>query len=263
LISCHGLLSWSSLLLPLPSTRNFSSPMIWPEFRMHSIVFASRHVLCSVLTLNEWWPVRPIHIFLANTTVVVGTILAASRITDLYGDRTKRTTNALPYPSSVNNDARERIKDSYAKAQFAATHVCILPDTSITFFCLLGIQSAPFLMTLVRKGKIGSQTYHRAYASSLWLGFVVTVLRLALQRDFTLFAFASFLSMLVRYGRMKHHLDTKLLWTTHIFFLRLCYPFVRSLLEHYPVHRFILPWLFVSMVRQLYIYRPLFARNVE
>lgn len=29
----HGALSWSSLLLPLPQTRNSSAPMIWPEFR--------------------------------------------------------------------------------------------------------------------------------------------------------------------------------------------------------------------------------------
>jgi hypothetical protein len=98
--------------------------------------------------------------------VIIGTIQVATEVTKRHGDREKRTTNSLPYPSSVSDKQRDLIKNSYAKAQFAATQVCILSDTTITFFCLLGIQSAPLLMTLVRKGKISSQTYHLVYSLS-------------------------------------------------------------------------------------------------
>jgi hypothetical protein len=38
----HAGLSWSSLLFHIPAKRNKSNPMIWPEFRWHSICFACR-----------------------------------------------------------------------------------------------------------------------------------------------------------------------------------------------------------------------------
>lgn len=50
-VALHGLLSWSALLLPLPAKRNFTSPIIWPEFRLHSIAFATRHVVTTIMAL--------------------------------------------------------------------------------------------------------------------------------------------------------------------------------------------------------------------
>ena len=44
LLLAHACLSVSSLIFRLPAKRNFTSPMIWPEFGLHSIVFATRHV---------------------------------------------------------------------------------------------------------------------------------------------------------------------------------------------------------------------------
>ena len=44
LIGTHGLLSISSLIFHIPSIRNPSKPMIYPEFRLHSIIFAIRSV---------------------------------------------------------------------------------------------------------------------------------------------------------------------------------------------------------------------------
>ena len=176
----HGLLSWSSLLLPLPSKRNFNAPMIWPEFRLHSITFATRHVVATICTLNDWWPDEGSYLRhgLARAAVVLGAVKAASLITDRYGCRDQRTTNSMPYPSSVSDDQRPAIKKNYALAQFAATAVCLLPDATINFAPLLAIQMAPLLMTLVRKGKVTAGTYHRVYAVSLWLGYVMVFVRL-------------------------------------------------------------------------------------
>merc|ERR1719414_2056713 len=44
----------------------------------------------------------------------------------------------------------------------------------MSFAPLLGIQMAPLLMTLVRKGKVSTGTYHRVYAMSLSLGYAVS-----------------------------------------------------------------------------------------
>lgn len=36
----HSALPLSALPLPIPQARNFSAPMIWQEFRLHSLAFA-------------------------------------------------------------------------------------------------------------------------------------------------------------------------------------------------------------------------------
>merc|ERR1711871_612784 len=74
----HGLLSCSSLLLPIPSKRNFSSPMIWPEFRLHSISFALRHTISTVLALLHAWPAHWILNALAKLMHIIIVVKAAS-----------------------------------------------------------------------------------------------------------------------------------------------------------------------------------------
>lgn len=110
--------------------------------------------------------------------MVLGAVRVASAVTDRYGCREQRTTNSMPYPPTVSDDQRPPIKKSYALAQFAATAVCLLPDATVNFAPLLAIQMAPLLMTLVRKGKVTAGTYHRVYAVSLWLGYVMVFVRL-------------------------------------------------------------------------------------
>ena len=156
----HGLLSWSSLLLPLPPIRNCSAPMIWPEFRFHSIVFTSRHVLCTLLTLNNAWPQSMVAHVGAKLAVLLATAKAADVVTSRLGDAEKRTTNAMPYPKTVSVEERHAVKFQYVSAQFGATAAACLPDATLSFVPLLAIQVAPLLMTLVRKGKIDGVSYH-------------------------------------------------------------------------------------------------------
>ena len=56
----------------------------------------------------------------------------------------------------MSQDTIKGIKNMYARAQFGATKLIILQDPTLNFVALLGIQMAPFLMTLVRKGKIST-----------------------------------------------------------------------------------------------------------
>ncbi|KAL3817672.1 hypothetical protein ACHAXA_002821 [Cyclostephanos tholiformis] len=185
----HGLLSWSSLLLPLPKTRNFNSPMIWPEFRLHSILFATRHMLCTVVSLANLWPnddndhgdiLKMIKDGVARAIIIMGTVHIASLITTHYGDFDKRTTNSMPYPPQITHSQQSIIKKWYSLSQFGATISCLMNDASINFAPLLAIQMAPLLMTLVRKGKISTWTYHRVYSLSLFLGYLLVCIRLLL-----------------------------------------------------------------------------------
>ena len=251
----HGLLSWSSLLLPLPAKRNFSSPMIWPEFRLHSILFASRHVVGTLLTLYGVWPTQPLKLALANGVAVLGTSLTASLITQKLGDTEKRTTNALPYPSTVTLAEQQLIKKYYARAQFTATFVSVMHDPTVNFLCLLGIQSAPLLMTLVRKGKIGARDYHRFYALSLWLAFFLSVVRLSHRSDFAFFGLASVSSMAVRHARMTYNTDPRALWAVHIALVRFVLP---SLALHLSWLNHAAPALLYSSFQQFKAYEPLF-----
>lgn len=176
----HGLLSWSSLLLPLPKTRNFASPMIWPEFRLHSILFATRHVVCTLASLSNLWPNNIIKDGVVRANIILGTVHLASLITAHNGDCDKRTTNSMPYPPEITAVQQVLIKKWYTLSQFGATISCLMNDASINFAPLLAIQMAPLLMTLVRKGKITTRTYHRVYSVSLFMGYLVVCTRLLL-----------------------------------------------------------------------------------
>ena len=70
----------------------------------------------------------------------------------------------MPYPEGTTEQAKRGIKWQYAKAQFAATMLLFTEDATLNWFPLVPIQAAPFLMTLVRKGKVTSPSYHRIYA---------------------------------------------------------------------------------------------------
>jgi hypothetical protein len=180
----HALLPIASLSIRLPEKRNFSSPMIWKEFQLHSILFSCRHVLFTIITLLELWPTQ-IPAYSSGTRyrarallceciikylVIIGFIKGAAVITEKYGDKEKRTTNAMPYPLYLTEYEKTRIKYEYAKKQFGATILAVFSGelaSSLNFAPLYAIQSAPFMMTLVRKGKCEMLDYHRVYSATL------------------------------------------------------------------------------------------------
>ena len=175
----HALLPIASLTIPLPEKRNFSGPMIWKEFQLHSILFSCRHVLLTLITLLELWPTQSrafskgIAIMLESVIkylMIIGFIKVAAVITEKYGDKEVRTTNAMPYPGYLTEYEKTRIKCEYAKKQFGATIFAVFSGelaSSLNFAPLYAIQSAPFMMTLIRKGKCETVHYHRVYSATL------------------------------------------------------------------------------------------------
>ena len=184
----HGLLPIASLTIPLPDKRNFAGPMIWKEFQLHSILFSCRHVLLTLITLLELWPTQSLEFSgisggtkcrkeiaimsecVIKYLIIIGVIKVAAVITEKYGDKEVRTTNAMPYPGYLTEYEKTRIKCEYAKKQFGATIFAVFSGelaSSLNFAPLYAIQSAPFMMTLVRKGKCETVHYHRVYSATL------------------------------------------------------------------------------------------------
>jgi len=176
----HAALPLSSMFLPLPAKRNFNLPMIWLEFRLHSILFSCRHVVCTVVTILELWPTQAFGQtagpMMAECVLKAGIVLSVVKfahiITETHGSREQRTTNAMPYPENVSLEEQVAIKREYTKKQFGATMMAVFPGSTafaatFAFAPLYAIQAAPFMMTLVRKGKCGSLAYHCVYATCL------------------------------------------------------------------------------------------------
>lgn len=163
-VALHAALPLLSFQLPLPTRRNMSAPMIWPEFRYHSALFSARHVLsCALVHLIPTPHARVVmQLLLAHATM-----RAASIVTAVMGDVHSRTTNAMPYPPAMSSLDVRLTKEFYTYAQMFATAMSISGDADLAYMPLLAIQLAPFMMTLVRKHLVGATTYHIVYACAL------------------------------------------------------------------------------------------------
>jgi hypothetical protein len=163
-ILLHGLLSVSSLIFHIPTDRNPLSPMIYPEFRLHSIVFALRSVLCSICHYYSL-PLQPL--------VCIATMMAADTVT-AYANNTNqngRTISNMPFDPVISEEGKTRIIHMNRCMQIGAT-LFMMGSIDSSFSSLFGIQIAAFLMTLVRKSIITSNTWHICYALSLWINIL-------------------------------------------------------------------------------------------
>jgi len=94
----------------------------------------------------------------------------------------------MPYPKKTEENIEQVAKWFYAKCQFAASSVAAFGTPSLTFCCILAIEVASFLMTLVRKGMIEAETYHKVYAMALFLMFPALVCTLHSGDELTMMA---------------------------------------------------------------------------
>lgn len=246
-IMLHAVLSWSSLVFSVPRSRHAGAPMIWPEFRWHSIIFASRHALCSIVSLHDKWPDGVLSVPARLAPVLIASTLAGY-VTRTMGDRNRRTTNAMPYPDGM--DARLH-KLEYARAQFAATHAATLSDTTLNWLPLFAIQLSPLLMTLVRKGKIDARVYHNAYAAALWIGYPLSAIRIAFSPHPWYLVSTAGCAALTARARLRWGTRHAVVWTAYV---------IVTFMLWSPMHRFSrFGWIAAlaivpAMIRQARIY---------
>lgn len=159
----HALLHASSFQFKIPAKRNKHYNVIWPEFRLHSMIFAYRSVLA---VLFAWMGGLQV----LRGPLVIGTMLAADAVTAKYGQDTTMRMN--PYPSGTSPKFIKWHNLFYSASQFGATMAIMFRGADSAFLALLPIQTAPFLMTLVKKGIFTQGEWHAIYTWALLTNWV-------------------------------------------------------------------------------------------
>jgi len=167
-ILLHTTLSVSSLIFRIPTKRIAEGSRIWPEYRLHSIVFACRSLLCMLLSWAEMrLGVSEPH-YEGNAAIVIGTLLAADFGTWWVGPQGRSST-------IQELDAPPPMRYFFSVMQFHATVGCLVGVRrfSTQFFYVWIIQFTAFLMTLRRKNIAPHGPLVFGYGVMLTAGFLI------------------------------------------------------------------------------------------
>jgi len=149
----------------IPSNRITKKPMIYPEFRLHSIIFAYRSIVVMLLMyfkVQSYW----------RAITVISTLILADLAT-LYTRTSSTTMRGMPFDERIPPLAKSAINFFYSVSQVLATLNMMDSDTiDKPFIILFPIQIAAFLMTCVRKGFLSANGWHVLYAASLGMNYV-------------------------------------------------------------------------------------------
>ena len=172
-ILLHLFLNISSLYFQLNKNRNFNIPIIWTEFRAHNLLFVARQVLCTInhYIMPQFWS-----LYNLNIIIVLLTLKLASIITNLYGNIEDRTTNKMPYPENLDNKYIKLTKLFYTTAQLGATCFSIYGNETLCFSPIIALQLSPFMMTLIKKNIIKTNTYHLVYTLALLINYPIWII---------------------------------------------------------------------------------------
>ena len=177
LILLHGVLSCSSLIFHIPNNRNIKSPMIYPEYRLHSIIFALRSVLCCCICyINLHFTYK---IAICYTTMIFADIITffykiINNINNNINKNTNTNTNNgstmrnMPFDTRILLEEQKNITHMNSSMQIGAT-IYMLGTIDTAFSPMFGIQFAALLMTLVRKNIISANSWYIYYGFSLWI----------------------------------------------------------------------------------------------
>lgn len=167
----HGILSISSLQFHISNTRNASKPMIYPEFRMHSILFGLRSVIITIMYYYEWNYKYMIAVCYSALFLSEYITKKTYGITKKYGSEDKTIRN-MPFDSTISEQDKTKITKIHSIMQIGAT-VFMLGNINSAFSPLFAIQTAAFLMTLVRKSIITTNTWHLCYMIGLFMNYLL------------------------------------------------------------------------------------------
>lgn len=162
----HFLLTASSFTFKIPKKRISDGHRIWPEYRMHAMVFLCRSL---ALLLVYWYEMehnleRNYNI---NVVVVIGSMLAADLCSRSVGKYRSNSVRDFDTPASV--------KFFFSTIQFIATSGFLMGYRRFTFpfAAVMVIQLTPFLGTLRRKELIGGSLGAFLYGLFLTYNFII------------------------------------------------------------------------------------------
>ena len=218
----HALLSWSSLIFHLPPRKNRVKPMIWPELRLHNIVFATRSIVDAVVnTVFEDVYIRRTLCFIAAVVAMI----AADRVSDHFRKlelitKQDSTMRSMPWPQDASPSFISKVNTYYALSQIFATAGVInssrkwTTDVELALTTLFAIQLSALLMTLVRKSILGSFAWHFWYQISLGLSWVLLLYRYSERSPLVFVAMRTGIACVVAYFlRFKFNTNKYIMWT--------------------------------------------------
>ena len=206
----HTILSLSALQFLIPRTRTGILPMIWQEFRAHSIVFAVRSFLI-INVLYFFFNSKEESTSTTAIAVRLAFVLIAMRLADFSTEHLREnpketTTATMPYWSDCPASLQSMIKYFYTHSQFMATVVCLFAEIPYILAVAFPIQIASFLMTLVRKNIISAFCYHMFYGGSLLIVYLINA------GDVKLYPLI-LIGVALIYARVHLKLNKYILWT--------------------------------------------------
>lgn len=168
LATLHFALSATSLIFHIPTNRIKGAPMIWPLFRLHSIIFATRSIIVMmVVWASQQFAFTRLTSDLAKGATVIGTLVAADIVTRTHKSQ-DTTMRDMPFPPATPTRLITITNFYYSISQILATLNTLYATTiGNPFMLLLPIQLAAFFMTLVRKGILTAGGWHILYALAL------------------------------------------------------------------------------------------------
>jgi hypothetical protein len=181
IIFIHALLSGSSFIFKLSSTRIKVTPIIWHEGRLHSIIFTYRSIFIIFIFFMYWYTHNELLNYLRGIVVLL-TIVCADNVTDYYKLCVKTlveddsTMRKMPSPEYIPERFMNILNIFYSISQIFATMNCIFAiDIDKIFLLMFPIQIAMFLMTLAKKNIISSAGWHLWYTLSLLLNYYIYI----------------------------------------------------------------------------------------
>ncbi|CAB9502273.1 unknown protein [Seminavis robusta] len=171
-ILLHLFLSTSSFIFRIPERRIKTGYRIWPEYRLHSLVFLCRSLAFPLLQYYENLNGLPPN-YLWNVAIVLSSVMVA----DI-------ASASMKYPSGTIRgfQTNKLLKFFFSAVQFHATAACLYGGTSavtrrsgVLWIHTFVIQMNAFLMTLRRKNLLSHEAGIAAYAWMLGAGFLIVV----------------------------------------------------------------------------------------
>lgn len=169
-IGMHALLHVSSFEFILSNRRNKVYNIIWPEMRLHSMIFAYRSLLIMLIVWLVKSGIAGCSIMYSRGLFVIMTMIAADVVTYYYKPQ-DTSMRGNPYPLYVPDWIIKWQNYFYSVSQVYATLNMMFRGIDAAFLTLIPIQTAPFCMTLVKKGIINQAAWHLYYTLALLTNF--------------------------------------------------------------------------------------------
>jgi hypothetical protein len=167
-VLAHFALSTTSLFFHLPAKRIKDGSRIWPEYRLHSIIFAWRSIAGLVLLWFELkYETGPY--YSGSVAIIFATMAMADMVNYAHRDNHSTTVRDM--------DTSPTVKYFYSFSQIHGTTYCLvgLRRWTTQYVIIWVVQFTAFMMTLRRKNIFSHRAWIIIYAIILGSGFTVSL----------------------------------------------------------------------------------------